>query len=318
MPLQVRLYLHSEMTRVVAQELAVGYDAMHASLVRMAPYLPGRGAPVHRHLDLMDSFAINMRTRAERSPALSRAGFAIESRLLGAYEAEACAAADSASVIGEGDRAAPGLGAAAIVPNGVDESRFPFRPDGRAPDELVFFGNLGYFHNIEPCVVLARQVLPRIREARLGVRLRLIGDRPAARVRELDALPGVEVTGRVPDMAAAIERATVAVLPMTSGSGVKNKILESFASGLPVVTTEDGARGIEGAKPGRELLLAAAEPAAFAAETLRALDAPALRSRLAHSAHALVRERYSWARAAQKLLSLYGESPRPRTEVPVP
>jgi glycosyltransferase involved in cell wall biosynthesis len=111
------------------------------------------------------------------------------------------------------------------------------------------------------------------------------------------------VTGAVPDVQPYLARAAVYVVPMRMGSGVRLKVLEAMASGVPVVSTRMGLEGVA-ALPGEHALLADA-PAAFADAVLRLLAEPALAARLAARARALVEERYDWTRLAPALLELY-------------
>jgi glycosyltransferase involved in cell wall biosynthesis len=306
LPMQVRLYLQSGMRRIVDEEVRRGPDVVHVHFSRMAPYMPGAGI-AHRHLDLMDSLSVNMATRARSSPALKGLPFAVEARLLRRYEARVAAAADTCSVISAADREAPGLERAAVIQNGVDIEAFPFHDTADRQPVLTFFGNLGYFHNIAPAVFVATEVLPLVRQRIPAATVRIVGARPAAAVRQLRALDGVEVAGDVPDMAAELERAAVSVLPVFSGSGLKNKVLEAFAAGLPVVTNALGMQGVEGTVAGREYV--AAEGARdIAAAAVRLLEDPAERGRLATSGRALVEARYSWDSQVRALLALYQTS----------
>jgi len=112
----------------------------------------------------------------------------------------------------------------------------------------------------------------------------------------------------VPEMATELQRGRLALLPSFSGSGIKNKVLEAFCAGLPVISNQMGIQGVGGAEAGKHYLLAegAEEIAAAAAEVLAD---PQLGLRLATAAHRLVLERYTWERGAAKLLELYGSSP---------
>jgi glycosyltransferase involved in cell wall biosynthesis len=307
LPMQVRLYLQSAMRRVVNEEVRQGPDVVHVHFSRMAPYMPGPG-PFHRHLDFMDSLSLNMATRARASSAIAGLPFAVEARLLSRYEARVAAAADTHSLVSAADLdASHGLNGAAIVQNGVDIEAFGFRDPANREPVLIFFGNLGYFHNIAPAAFVATEVLPLVRRRVPDATLRIVGARPAAAVRRLQALEGVEVVADVPEMAVELARAAVSVLPQFSGSGLKNKVLEAFASGLPVVANGLGIQGVEGAAPGREYLAAegAREIAAAAAQLLEDVGE---RRRLAGSARALVEARYSWERQVQALLALYRTS----------
>jgi glycosyltransferase involved in cell wall biosynthesis len=305
-PVQTRLYLHRAMQRAVRAQLARSPppDVVHVTLARMTPYLPGPG-PWHRHLDLVDALSLNMATRSQGSHGPARAAFALEARLMRRYEARSVAAADTSSVVSEEDRlAAPGLASAAVIPNGVDLERFGFSAPGNRPAALVFFGNLGYFHNAEPARFVAEEVFPLVRAAVPEATLRIVGARPAAAITRLDALDGVHVVGPVEDMAVELHRCAAAVIPMLTGSGIKNKALEAMATGTPVVANRLGMQGVVGARPGLDYLKAE-DAEGLAAACVELLRSPTRRDALAASGRRLVERRYTWAIQAQALLELY-------------
>ena len=169
---------------------------------------------------------------------------------------------------------------------------------------LLFFGNLGYFHAIQPVRRLATEVLPLVRREIPGATLRLVGARPAPAVLALAELEGVELVGPVERMADALHAAAIAAVPSYTGSGMKNKVLEAYAAGIPVVTNALGIEGIEGAQAGQDHSRAES-PQELAAACVALLRDPAARVRQATAARALVEARYSWARQAERLLELY-------------
>jgi glycosyltransferase involved in cell wall biosynthesis len=305
LPGQVRLFLDRAMERAVADEIS-GWrpEVVHATLARTAPYLPPPGS-AHRHLDLVDSLYLNMRERARSSGIAGRAAFGFEARLMRDYERTQAARADSASAVSEADRLAAGLPERSVIPNGVDLDAFGYEEPGARAPEILFFGNLGYFHNQEPARFLAAEVLPRVREQVPGATLRVAGARPSASLRQALARAGAELVDSPPDMPAQLRRAAVAALPMFSGSGIKNKVLEAFSIGLPVVSNRLGIDGVAGAVPGEHYLLAeGGEGIADAAATL--LQDEAERRRLAAAGRALVERSYTWERQARALLEVYG------------
>jgi polysaccharide biosynthesis protein PslH len=109
----------------------------------------------------------------------------------------------------------------------------------------------------------------------------------------LKGLPGVEVTGFVEDIRVYYREATVFVCALRSGAGIKNKILEAMATGIPIVSSSLGVDGIEGALANRHFLEAEGAQAT-AAQVLRLLDSGAERAALAREARALVASRMSW------------------------
>ncbi|HEY0393286.1 MAG TPA: glycosyltransferase family 4 protein [Candidatus Elarobacter sp.] len=304
LPLQVRLYLDRAMARACAEELAREPDVVHVTLARMGPYLPPPGR-AHRHLDLVDSLAVNMRTRADASRRPVRAALRAEAGLLERYEARLAAAADSVSLVAEADRvAAAGLERAVVIPNGVDLGAFAFAPPLERPNVLLYFGNLGYFHAVEPARRVATEILPLVRREVPGVVLRLAGARPAPAVQALAGLPGVELIGPVERMADALHGAAVAVVPAYTGSGIKNKVLEAYAAGTPVVTNAFGVAGVAGARAGEDHLLGESSEA-IAAACVALLRDPDARMRQAVAARALVERSYSWERQGERLMELY-------------
>jgi len=118
----------------------------------------------------------------------------------------------------------------------------------------VFLGNLTTLPNLDACAYFAREVLPLLRAHRPWT-FRVVGRISPRDARSLAAFDGVEVTGQVPDIAAAVRGARAGVCPMRMGSGVQNKILEYMALGLPAITSSLSLRTIA-ALPNREILVA--------------------------------------------------------------
>jgi polysaccharide biosynthesis protein PslH len=124
--------------------------------------------------------------------------------------------------------------------------------------------------------------------------------------------PEVVVTGQVQDVRPYFRQSDVFVVPMRMGGGVRLKILEALAMGLPVVSTTMGAEGT-GLVNGEEILLADT-PEQFASEVLRLLDSPELRERIAAAGRKVAEERFDWSRVTPPLLQAYEELERRRRE----
>ena len=189
--------------------------------------------------------------------------------------------------------------AAVVVPNAVADDRAPeaaARAPGPVPGlSILFVGNLTYWPNADAARRLAREVLPAVGPLTAGPARVVIagetGNDPV--VRDLAGVPGVTMTGFVPDLGPLYAAADVLVAPLAFGAGTRIKLLEAFSRGVPVVTTSIGAAGLD-AVPGRHLLIADA-PGEMARAVRRLAGDAGLRERLAGAALDLVRTRYSHA-----------------------
>jgi len=188
-----------------------------------------------------------------------------------------------------------------VVHNGVDTDYFRPRGAPRQPDTLVFEGNMGFEPNVEAAVYFVRTVLPLIRAER-PVRLTLVGIRPAPAVQALSGRD-VEVTGFVDDVRPYIDRSAVFVCPMRSGAGIKNKILQAWAMGIPVVGTSAATGGLK-VREGENMLLGDT-PGAFAAAVLRVLQRPALAQRLGEGGRNTALGHYTWTAKAEELEAVF-------------
>jgi len=140
---------------------------------------------------------------------------------------------------------------------------------------VVFVGGLWHPPNWDGVFWFCAEVWPHVRAAVPDATFRLIGsnawslpiDTPT-----LTAAPGVVVEGFVADLGAVYAAAAVVVAPVRFGAGMKGKVCEAMAAGVPVVTTTVGAEGIH-AVAGRDLLVAD-DPEAFAAAVVSLLGDP--------------------------------------------
>lgn len=169
---------------------------------------------------------------------------------------------------------------------------------------MVFHGWLAYRPNVDAAVFLAEEVMPRVRTLVPHARLRLVGRKPVAAVRVL-ANDRVEILADVEDVGDAIAPAEVAVCAMRFGTGVKNKLLEAAAVGLPTVATPAACEGLD-LIDGEELLVrGTAEDMAAAIVSL--LGDPAARERLGSAARRAVERRWSSAAFGSAYAALYDE-----------
>ncbi len=185
-----------------------------------------------------------------------------------------------------------------VVANGVDAGPDP-RPLPAAP-VLGFHGNYDSQHNVEGAVTLVRDVWPRVRHQVPEARVLIAGRSPTAEVRALSG-DGVTVVADAPDLRPVLDDVTVGVVVMTSGTGLKNKVLETMAAGRPVVANPAGLAGI-GAGSG----LLPAQDAADAADVVVDLLCHPQRLRDAGAAaRSRVISEFTWAASAARLEGIW-------------
>lgn len=156
--------------------------------------------------------------------------------------------------------------------------------------DLLFVGSFYHAPNVDAVFQLVNEIMPRLRTLVPGVRLLVAGSNPSTAIQRL-ACDDVDVLGWVPDLGPVYDRVRIFVAPLRFGAGMRGKLCESMAYGLPVVTSSVGCEGI-GLVPGTHALVADT-PQDYAAEVARLYDDPVLWAALAAEGQALVGERYS-------------------------
>jgi sugar transferase (PEP-CTERM/EpsH1 system associated) len=187
-------------------------------------------------------------------------------------------------------------------PNGVDSEYFA--PDGTDydPNLIAFVGRMDYFPNQQAVQAFCRDTLGLIRAQLPNVRFSIVGADPSPEIRALASLPGVEVTGSVPDVRPFVRRAALTLANLQIARGTQNKILESLALGVPVVSSTNAAGGVDVIP--NEHLLVADTPAEISAAVVSVLRDPALRARLAQAGRDRVLSNHSWPRSMTRLDAL--------------
>jgi polysaccharide biosynthesis protein PslH len=178
------------------------------------------------------------------------------------------------------------------VPNGVDTDHFSPGGNPGSGKSVSFVGHMSFPPNLDAARALARSIMPIVRRDHPDAKLRLIGRSPQY-IAELASLPGVEVVGEVPDVLPELRRSSVFACPMRLGTGVKNKVLEAFAAGVPVVATPLGVRGTA-VRAGEHLRVGETD-AEIARHISLLLSNPAEAEEMTAAARDYVVEHHSWA-----------------------
>ena len=184
-----------------------------------------------------------------------------------------------------------------VFPNGVDLDYFHDRGASFDSDLITFLGRMDYYPNEQCMTRFFQQVL--LQRARPSLRLQLVGADPGPAVLRLARLPGVTVTGTVPDVRPYVQGSALTVAPLQIARGTQNKILESMAMAVPTVCSPIAAAGIE-ATPGMHLRVAQSREQ-WCEDILQLTGDRALRRRQGDAARAHVQATYAWWRAMQRV-----------------
>jgi glycosyltransferase involved in cell wall biosynthesis len=192
-----------------------------------------------------------------------------------------------------------------VVPIAVDTHQT--QPVSRQPGSLniMTMGTLHYPPNADGIRWFTQEVFPLVRDHIPKATLTIVGKNPPADFLQLqEQFPGViSVTGYVPDLTPYMEKAAIMVVPVRAGGGMRVRILEAFARGLPVVTTTIGLEGID-ARPGEEVLVADT-PVDFADTVTRLLKDQVLQDTLAAKGRQLAKRCYDWHVILGKMDEIY-------------
>ncbi|HZF20097.1 MAG TPA: glycosyltransferase [Burkholderiales bacterium] len=283
-----------------APDVLLGFDN------NVAPYLALLSSPVPKVLDAVDSEILYLWRQVRRGDLRVRT----VKHLLAALASARLYFPRSDAVVAVSDedrdnlRLFSGHQRIETIPNGVDCDFFAPRPEiPKTRGRLVFTGSLSWPPNRAAVRWFLDSCWADILRKRPDASLVIIGKLGTEALKqEWEKHPNVEVIGFVPDIREHVLQAEVSIAPMVSGSGIKNKILEAWALGQPVVATALAARGIR-CQVGRDISIAE-DAESFVSAVLRLLDDPALRSATGAAGRNTALARYSWEQVAENFENL--------------
>ena len=175
-----------------------------------------------------------------------------------------------------------------VVPN-VHTVRVSPMPCG-ARKGLVFIGGYDHEPNVDAVMWFVHEVFPKVLEQIPGVRFTVLGSRPPESLKRL-ANKNVQVVGWVPDPEPYFEVSRIFVAPLRYGAGLKGKIGQAMSLGLPVVTTQIGAEGMQLSDGAHALIADDAD--AFSSAVIRLYNDEALWTSLQQAAAAHIERNFS-------------------------
>jgi polysaccharide biosynthesis protein PslH len=274
--------------------------------------------------DSVDCISSLMRqTRQRGSSVKSRVIAAVETGNTVKYECRGVRSFNRVLVTSPVDQAAladSDQGAASrwkidVLPNGVDLDYFQPGEGDRHADTIVISGKMSYHANVTMVTYLVNEIMPLVWSRKPGVRLQIVGKDPPPAIQAMAKNENIIVTGTVNDIRPYLQQATLAVVPITYGTGIQNKILEAMACATPVIVSAPAAASLL-AIPNREYVVVDTTRQ-FADAILDLLDNDHKRIELGMAGRLYVEKNHDWQTIAAKLTGIYastGYEKKRRTE----
>lgn len=159
------------------------------------------------------------------------------------------------------------------------------------PYHLLFVGGFTHGPNVDAMLWFVQQVYPILTKHESRFHLTIVGSNAPSSIQEL-ASRAIEFAGQVSDreLDRLYNLVGMSVVPLRFGGGVKGKVIEAFAKGVPVVSTSTGMQGIDKAA---ELAFVGDEPEEFARAILDAAQNRELAQSKAQRALSFLQRKYS-------------------------
>ena len=352
-PFLVERDFSKEMDGLVQRILATeSIDVVHIDQLTMAQYvlpkdslardngaLPPSGRKVRPFFiyDAHNAMWTLLERMGEISPWFLAAPLAIEARRMRKYEGQVVQQFDHTLAVSEVDRLAllqaatlqadrtakqNGRGGSrsqkiiSVIPIAVNTDELRPIVRQRGSRNILALGSFHYPPNADGVIWFVREVFPIVDDAEPGVTLTIVGRKPPRNLLDLAYRHprSITVTGYVRELQPHLEKAAVMVVPVRAGGGMRVRILEGFARGIPIVTTSMGIEGID-ARPGQDLLVAD-RPIEFADHVLSVLRNEQLQNLLAVNGRERAEAHYSPRRAFVRLEDVYNEAGLDETRQP--
>ena len=308
-----RQAMRSLVDRLAAEQR---FDVAHADQLNMGQHaerVPGAFKVLDAHNALWLLYKRLWETMSPSPlPGLRKLLLGRDWRLLKSYEGRLVREFDAVLAVSHEDKAALQEAAGqpvdiVVIPIAIDTDEVPVVERERETRHILHIGTMYWPPNIDAVNWFIHQVYPIIRQQRLDVQFDVVGSRPPAELLALnDAGIGINVTGYMEDPTPYQRRAAAMIVPLLAGGGMRVKILNALAEGIPIVSTTLGYEGIE-VTPGQDILVGDT-PAEFAAQVLRVLNDPDLGRELAANGRKLAEEKYDYRNACRPLDEVYARA----------
>ncbi len=190
----------------------------------------------------------------------------------------------------------------ACIPPGAELPAQPLDPLGKEPASLLFFGSFSHPPNRDAAERLVDHIFPRVLQAEPEARLAIIGAQPPEDLRAA-ASGRVTVAGFVRDLRPYLDQASLVVVPLRLGGGLRVKVIDTLAAGKALVASSLAVAGLD-LEDGRDYLQAETDEA-FARAILALLRDPGKRADIARNGRRWACEHAGWEKSIEAYERLY-------------
>lgn len=192
-----------------------------------------------------------------------------------------------------------------VVPNGVDLDKFKMKkiPPSQNGKRVLFIGDFKWIQNRDSIVYIIKNIWPRISAKNPDLKLWVVGREIPDSIKKLGNSSIIFDENAPNETQLIFQTADILLSPIRVGGGTNFKILESMASGTPVITTALGNEGIN-AKDNEEIIICE-KPEEFVSKALLLLSDDYLYEKLSRNGRKFIEKNFDWRNIAQKLDNIY-------------
>ena len=229
-------------------------DIVHVQSFRMAEYF--LKDDISKSIDLIDAYSLNMLKRAEKSKNIFKPVWYLEYHLLKRCEQKILQNYKYKFIVADRDKNYLNDSSIIVNPNGTEFlERDTVKRDIDENINLIFQGNMSYYPNVEAVEFLINQLLPELKRIKSNVKLYIVGSNPSKELLKYKS-KSIIITGYVDSMKPYLDISDIAIYPIFSATGIQNKVLQSLASKIPCIISNEVALGIPGLVNGKNILIA--------------------------------------------------------------
>ena len=298
-----------EMRRALADLAAeTDFDVVHADQINMGQY--ALAFNTHKVLDLHNALWMLYKRLAETSSITDPMKYILmrDWPLLKKYEGELCRQFDAVTTVTEEDRQLLQQAGAqddiTVIPIAIDTEEQALIVRRPAGPHIVHVGTMYWPPNINGIHWFLEEIYPHIKAQVADVRCTLIGSRPPDSIihrSEIDRT--LTVTGYVEDPLPFLEDASMMIVPLQAGGGMRVKILNALSQGIPMVSTTVGCEGIK-VQHEHDILIGDT-PSDFAEACVRLLTDCDLNEQITRRGRQTAVQHYDYRQACQPLDQIY-------------